>query len=150
MPIFMKLSEEKRLNIITNTCKMIVKCELVGGSFMILDTPSRLLAICNGLGAKDSSIRIPAKIWGTSILESTLIHDYMYEVGSTWSDKLFADKTFKTNMYMQIDKACKGVWYKPVKLMKWRANLYYQLVVKLGQKAFDQKVFPMNSNGVNV
>ena len=149
MPIFRDLPSAKRIQIIVRTCVMIRKGGLIGRRSMTYDIPERLLTICNGLGVKGSFIRIPAKIWCTSIIESTLIHDYEYEMGVSPKDKAAADKAFKTNMYRQIDMDSKGKWYKPVKIMKWRANLYYQLVVKFGQKAFDQKVFPMNSNGVD-
>jgi len=138
----MKLSEKRRMKIIGNTCTMVQKGTLQGSTKMIMDTPSRLLAICNGLGAKGSFFRIPAKIWGTSILESTLVHDYDYEMGRDGAAKHLADSRFKTNMYKQIEIDCLGKWYKPEKLMKLRANSYYQAVVKFGQEAYNKKVFP--------
>lgn len=147
MPIFRDLPSAKRLKIINETCEMIANDKLDGHRKMLTEIGATLLVICNGLGAEGAFFRIPATIWGTSIIESVIAHDYGYEMGVSPLDKIKEDNRFKANMYRQIDMDCKDKWYKPIKIMKWRANLYYQLVVKFGQKAFDQKVFPMNSDG---
>ena len=94
----------------------------------------RLADICNGCGAAGSWFRPPAKIWGTSIIEACIIHDYDYYAGVTYEDKEEADRVFLNNMLRLIDKRTR--WYKPTKFQRWRAKRYYQAVKYYGGAAF--------------
>jgi len=91
--------------------------------------------ICNGCGSKLMKLDlIPDSLWGLSILELCNIHDYMYSVGFTEQDKLYADKEFLNNMFFHIDLYTKN-WILR-KLRRWQARKYYYCVRVFGDSSF--------------
>ena len=87
--------------------------------------------ICNGCGARDG-INVPDTILGLSIKEPCQIHDYFYSIGTTNTDKSYADDVFFFNMVMLISKG--NFFLRPFRLM--RAYDYYMAVVVGGDSAF--------------
>ena len=94
--------------------------------------------LCNGCGAKGSisGLFTPSTLYGLSIHESCLIHDYEYFFGVDDADKQAADRTFLNNMNRQIDGSSKKwlIW-----LRKRRALKYYFAVKWFGGSAFWDK-----------
>lgn len=100
-------------------------------------TVQRLQEVCNGCGAANAKFDfIPDRIYGTSIREACIIHDWDYEVGVTNEDKEEADRRFRNNLLRIIHRACKEKWYKPKFLMRIRAKEYYAGVKHFGGPAF--------------
>lgn len=93
--------------------------------------------ICNGCGAKGSisGLFTPSTLYGLSIHESCLIHDYQYFLGTNASHKESADRSFLYNMQRQIEQGSKWlIW-----LRKRRALKYYYAVKYFGGTAFWDK-----------
>jgi len=96
-----------------------------------------IFEIVNGCGAAGAKVDfVPDTIWGTRITYSCLIHDFMYEEGHTIEDKDEADRVMLNNNLRIIDRACKEKWYKPKKLMRFRAKTYKKLLEWYGGPAF--------------
>ena len=94
--------------------------------------------ICNGCGAAGQIDYVPDTIYGLRITEACNIHDFMYYLGDSWSDKDEADKIFLINMLRIIDSAPKKGWWRRIlrKLRKLRALSYYNAVSHFGGLAF--------------
>ncbi len=93
-----------------------------------------LSLVCNGCGAANSKFKFPNKMYGTYTGYACDVHDWDYEEGETEEDKVKADKYFKKNLNIIIDR--EKAWYKPKFLMKRRAYKYYLGVKYLGDDAF--------------
>ena len=98
-------------------------------------TLDQLLDHCNGCGASGSWFRPPERIYGTLIVFACHIHDWQYSFGYTNEDKEEADRTFKHNMLRLITRDS-AKWYKPTRLQRIRAHLYYVAVCRYGGEAF--------------
>lgn len=95
----------------------------------------QLQFVCNGCGAADSHFRPPSTIYGTSIIEACIIHDWMYQHGRSIEDKHEADRVFLNNMIRLIMRDAND-WYRPTFLQKKRAMVYYRSVSYFGGDAF--------------
>lgn len=98
---------------------------------------STLVLIVNGCGPRGFGSKIvPDRIWGLSIKPACIIHDFMYETGTTKNDKDQADIWFLQNMLKIIKKDSNLI----MRLIRRRAALlYYQAVSEFGDKAFNNK-----------
>lgn len=77
---------------------------------------------------------IPDTLWGLSISPACRIHDYMYAIGETLSDKDMADRVLLNNMIRIIQ--AKTRW-KLLKLLRLRrAVIYYYSVCRFGGFAY--------------
>lgn len=91
-------------------------------------SPRELLDICNGCGqAGWKGKLVPNTVWGLSIKEDCNVHDFMYHVGLTDTDKKQGDRTLLNNMTRTVLNA--GGWLERLRL--WRIEKYY-LAVKYG------------------
>lgn len=97
-------------------------------------SPELLRDICNGCGTKGIGAIVPDTIYGVDITAACNIHDWMYFVGSTITDKEEADRVFLNNMLRIIDS--NGGWNWLQKLRVRRAYVYYQAVHIFGGPAF--------------
>jgi len=95
-------------------------------------TPGQKKDICNGCGAKDG-ISVPNTIYFLCVREACQIHDYMYHVGVTKADKLFADAMFRQNLTILISK--NSNWFTSI-LRQGRASKYYIAVSQWGESAY--------------
>lgn len=88
--------------------------------------------ICNGCGQKGKFDFVPDTVYGMSIAEACNIHDWMYELGKTETDRQEADLAFLNNMLRLV--SAKGGW------LKWlrdrRVLKYYEAVRELGGPAY--------------
>ena len=93
--------------------------------------------ICNGCGAAGAMFDyVPDKIWFLPISEACNIHDFMYHVGETVSDKKEADDIFFENISIII-KTCTKT--RLLKLLRLRmAYTYYLAVQMYGNEAFEK------------
>ncbi len=93
---------------------------------------------CNGCGAK-SGLDVPDTFYGLDVSIACNIHDWMYHIGITLADKLFADAIFRLNLSLIIDDSNK--WYNKVlsPLRHSRAGKYYTAVVLWGNTAYWDK-----------
>lgn len=91
--------------------------------------------ICNGCGAKNG-LDVPDTFYGLDISAACMIHDWMYHIGSTLADKLFADAIFRLNLSLIIDDSNK--WYNKAlaPLRHSRAGKYYTAVALWGDTAY--------------
>ncbi len=96
---------------------------------------AKLKEFCNGCGAQDSWFRPPKRIYGTLIIYACIIHDWEYSFGLLIEDKWRADRTFHNNINRLITKDSHK-WYKPTRLQRIRAKVYYEAVVQGGGEAF--------------
>lgn len=84
--------------------------------------------ICNGCGAPD--LKMPNKLFGLSILEACYIHDYMYNIGRTTTDKNDADLIFLYNLFILIERGTSN------RFLRWlrrkSAMTYYFAVNSIG------------------
>lgn len=94
-----------------------------------------LVRVCDGCGGSGSKIRPPKTIYGTLIVYSCIIHDWMYEKGFTNEDKEEADRAFLNNMNRLITRDSHK-WYKPTYLQRRRAIKYYLATKYLGAEYF--------------
>lgn len=95
-----------------------------------------LMEICNGCGAANAKFDfVPDKIYGTYIGYACHIHDFMYNEGKTIEDKDEADRIMRNNMLRLIDMDSHK-WWKPTKLQRIRASIYYWTVQQLGGPAY--------------
>jgi len=96
-------------------------------------TDPRVPDIANGCGPGTGlgDWVIPDHIWGLSIVEACKIHDWMYFIGKTESDKEESDRVFLNNMLRIIDEYCGWSrflnWFR-----RYRAVTYYNAVRDLG------------------
>ena len=98
-------------------------------------SPEEKKEICNGCGAKDG-VKVPDTFWGLNIEEACNIHDYMYNIGKTHYDKLFADAMFRLNLTVIID-AKETFKDKLLSVFRhYRAGTYYIAVAKYGNSSF--------------
>lgn len=99
-------------------------------------TPIQELAKhCNGCGSAGAKIDlVPDRIYGTYVGEACHIHDHMYHEGRVIEDKEEADRSFLNNINRLLNKRRK--WYKPMFLMRKRADLYAYIVERHGGPAF--------------
>lgn len=93
---------------------------------------------CNGCGSGLNSKLVPDRIYLMNIKRACCIHDYMYEVGVTESDKALADEVLLLNLNRLIDEDKN--WFRNNAFMKRRmrkiAKIYYDFVVEFGNDAF--------------
>jgi len=91
--------------------------------------------LCNGCGTKGlCGFVVPDTVWGLRITTACDIHDYMYRIGETLTDKEEADRVFLNNMLRIIDA---GTCCNCLKLLRRRRALtYYLAVADLGGPAF--------------
>lgn len=94
--------------------------------------PDVLKETCNGCGAK-KGIDVPDTFWGLSVTEACNIHDWMYKIGVTRADKLFADAMFRMNISLIIDSNSNIV---TAMLRHSRASKYYTAVTLWGDTAY--------------
>lgn len=98
-------------------------------------SPEEKKEICNGCGAKNG-LKVPDTFWGLNIEEACNIHDYMYNIGKTHYDKLFADAMFRLNLTVIID-AKETFKDKLFSILRhYRAGTYYIAVAKYGNYSF--------------
>lgn len=98
-------------------------------------SPEEKKEICNGCGAKNG-LKVPDTFWGLNIEEACNIHDYMYNIGKTHYDKLFADAMFRLNLTVMID-AKETFKDKLFSIFRhYRAGTYYIAVAKYGNSSF--------------
>lgn len=98
-------------------------------------SPEEKKEICNGCGAKDG-LKVPDTFWGLNMEEACNIHDYMYSIGKTHYDKLFADAMFRLNLTVIID-AKETFKDKLFSILRhYRAGTYYIAVAKYGNSSF--------------
>ena len=98
-------------------------------------SPEEKKEICNGCGAKDG-LKVPDTFWGLNMEEACNIHDYMYSIGKTHYDKLFADAMFRLNLTVIID-AKETFKDKLLSVLRhYRAGTYYIAVAKYGNSSF--------------
>ena len=98
-------------------------------------SPEEKKEICNGCGAKNG-LKVPDTFWGLNIEEACNIHDYMYNIGKTHYDKLFADAMFRLNLTVIID-AKETFKDKLISVLRhYRAGTYYIAVAKYGNYSF--------------
>ena len=87
-----------------------------------------------GPGRGVLELLVPETIYGVSVSAACSIHDFMYAVGVTDTDKADADEVFLNNM-IRIIEAHRGLW-----LFQWlrlrRALIYYEAVKHFGGPAF--------------
>ena len=95
-------------------------------------TQNELKESCNGCGAKDG-IKVPNTMYGLCIKKACEIHDWMYKIGKTLADKLFADAIFRLNLSIIIDA---GSNFLTALLRHGRASTYYTAVIEWGESAF--------------
>ena len=95
-------------------------------------TQNELKESCNGCGAKDG-IKVPNTMYGLCIKKACEIHDWMYKIGKTIADKLFADAIFRLNLSIIIDA---GSNFLTALLRHGRASTYYTAVIEWGESAF--------------
>ena len=85
----------------------------------ITASEKRKKKIFNGCGPEGFLERIiPDNILGTSVSSSCSIHDWMFHYSKTQNDREIADKAFKVNIYIQLNKKS-NIFKKLV------ANIYY-------------------------
>ena len=98
-------------------------------------SPAEKEQLCNGCGAKNG-LKVPGTFWGLNIEEACNIHDYMYYIGKTHYDKLFADAIFRLNLTVIIDSK-ESFLNRMLNLFRHhRAGKYYIAVAKYGNGAF--------------
>ena len=98
-------------------------------------SPAEKKQLCNGCGAKNG-LKVPGTFWGLNIEEACNIHDYMYYIGKTPYDKLFADAIFRLNLTVIIDSK-ESFLNNMLNLFRHsRAAKYYIAVAKYGNSAF--------------
>ena len=98
-------------------------------------SPAEKEQLCNGCGAKNG-LKVPGTFWGLNIEEACDIHDYMYYIGKTHYDKLFADAIFRLNLTVIIDSK-ESFLNRTLNLFRHhRAGKYYIAVAKYGNSAF--------------
>jgi len=89
---------------------------------------------------------VPDTIYGISIREACKIHDYMYEVGESYNDKVYADDMFFTNLLATVENEAKW-WNRWLNtLRRKRAWIYFKAVVHGGEDAFNDKVRDNETN----
>jgi hypothetical protein len=103
-------------------------------SFLNADI-NTLVEICNGCGAAGSWFRPPERIYGTLISYACQVHDFMYEKGFTEEDRCEADRVFLNNINRLITRDSHK-WYKPTRLQRIRAIIYYKSVKYGGGESF--------------
>lgn len=77
---------------------------------------------------------VPDTIWLLSVRPACKIHDFMYSVGETISDKDEADRVFLNNMLRLVEAAGGPEWLR--RLRANRAHTYYLAVKTFGGPAF--------------
>ena len=78
---------------------------------------------------------IKYSLLGLDITEACNIHNYMYYVGETWSDKDYADEVFLHNLNKLIETV--SFWYAWLNpLRKIMAKKYFHRVKTLGNQVF--------------
>lgn len=102
-------------------------------SYYRLDPEIKKL-ICNGMGAKDSSLArlIPNTMYFLDVREAADIHDYEYAIGNSDEDKRRADRNFFENLLIIINKAGGVLAF----FRRRRALKYYEAVHYYGHNAF--------------
>lgn len=113
----------------------------IPNSFWIYDEAT-LAMIVNGCGPRGFGSKIvPNRIWGLSVKPACIIHDFMYETGTTQVDKELADFWFFRNMLKIIEKDSNFI----MRIIRRKAALtYYQAVAEFGDKAFKNKVLNLS------
>lgn len=92
-------------------------------------------AVCNGCGAMGSWLRPPKTMWGTCVEASCQVHDWDFHIGVSEADRLAGDVQMLNNYYRLINLD-KHKWYKPTRLQRVRAKIYYRIVRHFGKKSF--------------
>ena len=97
-----------------------------------------LAMIVNGCGPRGFGDKIvPDKILFMSVKMACLIHDFMYESGTTRAHKMKADNWFLDNMLAIIRKDSS---FFLLRMLRERLALgYYYAVVNFGDKCFESK-----------
>jgi len=110
-------------------------------------TPEERAKVCNGCGAKNG-VKVPDTMWGLSIKEACQIHDWMYHIGTTLGDKIFADFMFLLNMIAIIAKYSK---YKLVSYLRMaRAIKYYFAVAFKGFDAYWENKVESSDTSISI
>ena len=124
-----------------NRHKYNVKQACIDAGFELPDVFHKLsndaiTAIWNGIGAARSKLNelIPKSILWLNIELPSCPHDIAYQFGQTEADKKRADKAFKKNLYIWIDKHSAFKWL--ARLRKKIAYGYYVAVRDFGDDAF--------------
>ena len=93
---------------------------------------------CNGCGSREG-VDVPDTFYGLNMTECCNIHDWMYQIGKTKEDRLFADMIFLQNLLMHIEvKSNRFMQY----LRSYRAVTYWKVVRQHGESAFSQAKSP--------
>jgi len=100
-------------------------------------TDAELLAICNGCGAKDSWLAalIPQGFDGVDFIPACFNHDFRYNQGADFRDKVEADFLFLVELMILCNKSLE-VGRRRLKERHDRAYLYFSMVDKHGHHAF--------------
>ena len=99
---------------------------------------STLALIVNGCGPRGFGDKIvPDKILFLSVKMACIVHDFMYEAGTTESDKKRADEWFLHNMLAIIKKESR---FFLIRVLRERLAFgYYQAVSEFGDGCFKEK-----------
>lgn len=109
-------------------------------------TPTLRAQICNGAGPAGVgfvgwlvAFLIPDTLWGLCITPAANVHDWMYWEGLDSADKKDADRIFLLNMIALIEEQTTRLFvvgFVLRELRRFRALLYYMMVVEFGAKAY--------------
>jgi len=95
-------------------------------------TPEEKGEVCHGCGSL--GINVPDHLLGLSIHEACNIHDYMYNIGETITDKQEADSIFYYNMCILISRGSSNRFI--LSLRKYLAMTYFLAVYGFGIFSF--------------
>jgi len=91
--------------------------------------------VSNGCGPGGWKVDlVPDRIYGLNIRPACDIHDWMYAIGETVTDKAEADRVFLNNM-LRLVAAAGGPWLLG-RLRRQRCRTYYEAVQHFGGPAF--------------
>ena len=95
--------------------------------------------ICNGCGPKGYDWFVPDHLLGINITECCNIHDWMYNHGTTESDRCWADSLFLINMRIAI-RFPKHTW-EQLRACRFKfAIFYYNMVRQHGKGVFNDSI----------
>lgn len=77
---------------------------------------------------------VPDRIWGVDVGICCAIHDWMYLIGESITDKAVADRTLLNNMLRLISDHGGPAWKQ--KIRRWLAWQYFKAVDRFGGPAF--------------
>lgn len=116
---------------LSDTQKRAIQRLIAPGAYYEL-TPEEKEDICTGCGTR--FFNVPDNILGLNIVEACNIHDYMYNIGQSLSDKNEADDVFLYNILFLIEL---GSHNRFIRWMRQRlAGIYYSAVCALGIFSF--------------